>query len=68
VDVGGLFGKEVKKALFAREEALQKSRHVSDSPLRSPWLKQGECKRWTERRQPQRAYAIARPGASRAER
>jgi hypothetical protein len=50
VDVVGLFGKEVKKALFARQKALQKPRHVSDSPLRSPWIRQGECKRGTEER------------------
>src|SRR6516162_4049603 len=46
VDVGGLCGKEAEKPRLAREEALQKSRHVvSGSPLRSRWLRQGECKR-----------------------
>jgi len=46
VDVGGLFGKEAEKPLLARQQALQKSSHVvSDSPLRSRWLRQGECKR-----------------------
>ena len=41
VDVGGLFGKEAEKPLLARQQALQKSSHVvSDSPLRSRWLRQ----------------------------
>ena len=29
VDVGGLLGKEIEETLFARQEALQKSRHVA---------------------------------------
>ena len=34
-DVFGLLGEKVEEALFTRKKALQKSRHLGNSPLRS---------------------------------